>query len=77
MSEDEKRRQQHAKWRVLKQGDIERAKSPEWKPQLAGGGGAGVGNGQVVERTDLPLTPGWIPKLTPTRRGDDLFISVN
>ena len=71
MNEDDKKRQQ-AKWRVLKEGDIERAKSPGWRPQLAGGGGM-----QVVERTDLPSTPGWIPKLTPTRRGDELFLSVN
>lgn len=28
------------------------------------------------ERMDLPSTPGWIPKLTPTRRGDELFLSV-
>ena len=78
MSEDENKRQQQAKWRVLKEDDIERAKSPGWRPQLAGGGGVGTGNGgQVVERTDLPLTPRWIPKLTPTRRGDELFLSVN
>lgn len=25
----------------------------------------------------LPVTPGWQPKLTPTRRGDDLFLSVH
>ncbi|KAB5577592.1 hypothetical protein GE09DRAFT_1260286 [Coniochaeta sp. 2T2.1] len=24
----------------------------------------------------LPSTPGWLPKLTPTRRGDDLFLNV-
>ncbi|KAJ9142232.1 hypothetical protein NKR19_g7305 [Coniochaeta hoffmannii] len=24
----------------------------------------------------LPDTPGWLPKLTPTRRGDDLFLNV-
>lgn len=24
----------------------------------------------------LPATPGWLPKLTPTRRGDDLFLNV-
>lgn len=26
--------------------------------------------------SDLPRTPGWVPKLTPTRRGDELFLSV-
>lgn len=25
---------------------------------------------------ELPRTPGWVPKLTPTRRGDELFLSV-
>ena len=70
-NEEDKKRQQ-AKWRVLKERDIERAKSPTWRPQLAGGDGI-----QVVERTDLPSTPGWIPKLTPTRRGGELFLSVN
>ena len=23
-----------------------------------------------------PVTPGWVPKLTPTRRGDEMFLSV-
>jgi hypothetical protein len=72
MNEDDKKRQQ-AKWRVLKERDIERAKSPGWKPQLAGGRGT-----QFVERNEeLPSTPGWLPKLTPTRRGDELFLSVD
>lgn len=26
--------------------------------------------------TPPPVTPGWVPKLTPTRRGDKLFLSV-
>jgi hypothetical protein len=25
---------------------------------------------------ELPKTPGWVPKLTPTRRGNDMFLSV-
>ncbi|KAL3422608.1 hypothetical protein PVAG01_06764 [Phlyctema vagabunda] len=54
-----------ARWRVLKERDIAAAKSPDWKPQLA-----------KFERTELPNTPGWIPRLTPTRRGDELFLSV-
>lgn len=49
----------------------------------AGGGGDGA-NGWLsprdgmceFERTELPTTPGWVPKLTPTRRGDELFLSV-
>ena len=71
MNENDKKRQQ-AKWRVLKERDIAKAKSPGWRPQLAGGDSM-----QVVERTELPSTPGWKPKLTPTRRGDELFLSVH
>ena len=26
---------------------------------------------------DLPTTPGWMPRLTPTRRGEDLFLNVH
>jgi hypothetical protein len=26
--------------------------------------------------SDLPATPTWVPRLTPTRRGDDLFLNV-
>lgn len=26
--------------------------------------------------TPPPVTPGWVPKLTPTRRGNELFLSV-
>jgi hypothetical protein len=59
---DEKARQ--ARWRVLRNEDMEAAKSPSWRPQA----GRGMG--------ELPGTPGWKPRLTPTRRGDDLFISV-
>ena len=71
LTNEEDKKRQHAKWRVLKKSDKDKAKSPTWRPQLAGGGAA-----QVVERTDLPATPGWIPKLTPTRKGDELFLSV-
>lgn len=28
------------------------------------------------DTTPPPVTPGWVPKLTPTRRGDELFLSV-
>jgi hypothetical protein len=54
---------------------------------LGGGGQGGIGksgpgkwkredgrDGQGLEQ--LPATPGWLPKLTPTRRGDDLFLNV-
>jgi len=39
-----------------------------------------LSNGVEVEdflpTGDLPKTPGWVPKLTPTRRGDELFLRV-
>jgi hypothetical protein len=34
------------------------------------------GAGREFERMELPQTPGWVPKLTPTRRGDVLFLNV-
>lgn len=73
------------KWRVLKEGDIEAAKSPTWRPMLSNNNGAGLRDDRGEERkrvlermepVELPGTPGWVPRLTPTRRGDELFISV-
>lgn len=29
-----------------------------------------------ADNPGLPKTPGWVPKLTPTRRGNDLFLNV-
>ncbi|KAN0112899.1 hypothetical protein V8E51_005850 [Hyaloscypha variabilis] len=78
-NEDEKKR--NGKWRVLGKEDIEEAKKADWKPILGSGRGEEKGEyeartGQQFERTELPNTPGWVPKLTPTRRGDELFLSV-
>jgi hypothetical protein len=83
-TEDDKRG--GAKWRVLGREDREAAKSPGWRPQLVGkmeqgragsgqsaGWHAGYGSGS---EGDLPRTAQWVPKLTPTRRGDELFLSV-
>ncbi|KAJ0287967.1 hypothetical protein CBS470a_005120 [Colletotrichum nupharicola] len=39
-------------------------------PPIPGGGNENKGGG------GLPATPTWQPKLTPTRRGDDLFLNV-
>lgn len=67
------------KWRVLKEGDIEAAKSPTWRPMLGNGNAQAAERTRILERTEpveLPGTPGWVPRLTPTRRGDELFISV-
>ncbi|CZT12835.1 uncharacterized protein RAG0_16516 [Rhynchosporium agropyri] len=79
--EDQKR--QMGKWRVLKREEIELAKKEGWRPMLGRENGGNV-NGYLsprdgayeFERTELPTTPGWVPRLTPTRRGDELFLNV-
>jgi len=78
---NEEERKRGGKWRVLGREEIEKAKKEGWRPML--GSGRGEENdeyeartGQQFERTELPNTPGWVPKLTPTRRGDELFLSV-
>ncbi|KAK0102336.1 hypothetical protein ONS95_005959 [Cadophora gregata] len=87
LKNEEDRKKQIAKWRVLKREEIELAKKEGWRPMLGREGGepgnGGTGNGGWLgpreyefERTELPTTPGWVPKLTPTRRGDELFLSV-
>ena len=62
------------KWRVLGEDEIRVAKSEGWRPMVGSNererDGYGYGEGE------LPKTPGWVPKLTPTRRGDELFLSV-
>lgn len=64
--------------------------SPQQTQQGGGGGGGGVagrggGDGRTLEvhqvaeypaTPDLPSTPTWLPRLTPTRRGEDLVLSV-
>lgn len=51
------------------------SKPSKWKRD--GGNGQGA-PGFVTDggHVPLPSTPGWLPKLTPTRRGDDLFLNV-
>lgn len=78
---NEEERKRGGKWRVLGREEIEQAKKEGWRPML--GSARGEENdeyeartGQQFERTELPNTPGWVPKLTPTRRGDELFLSV-
>jgi hypothetical protein len=56
------------KWKVLEgQGKLMR----EIEDRLRIGG-----EGTEFEREELPDTPGWVPRLTPTRKGDELFLSV-
>ena len=91
-TQSQKEDRRDAKWRVLGREDVERAKEPGWRPQLLGrvdntpqqknqglrsavapGSGGYLSDGYG---SDLPRTPGWVPRLTPTRRGDELFLSV-
>ncbi|KAI0514511.1 hypothetical protein F5B22DRAFT_637066 [Xylaria bambusicola] len=55
-------------------------KAQQWRQQ-----GGGINNGDFLSpdayslaspKGTLPQTPIWQPKLTPTRRGDDLFLNV-
>ncbi|KAI3322415.1 hypothetical protein HD806DRAFT_499966 [Xylariaceae sp. AK1471] len=52
-------------------------KSQQWRRQ---GGGGGLLSPDMADlaspRGTLPQTPTWQPKLTPTRRGDDLYLNV-
>ncbi|GKT45128.1 uncharacterized protein ColSpa_05309 [Colletotrichum spaethianum] len=63
--------------------------SPNWRPHRPGGGAdmllspdaffpapPGFPSQSGARAGDLPSTPTWQPKLTPTRRGDDLFLNV-
>lgn len=79
------KRGKDGKWRVLGKEEIERAKGEGWRPMLGSGKDMKAGNGEKErgdesgtsgDEGDLPGTPGWVPKLTPTRRGDELFLSV-
>ncbi|EOO04152.1 hypothetical protein UCRPA7_321 [Phaeoacremonium minimum UCRPA7] len=58
---------------AMGEGNGKKAPPAKWKRQQ----GPGT-PGFLVDDTHVPLpaTPGWQPKLTPTRRGDDLFLSV-
>jgi hypothetical protein len=45
-----------------------------------GGGGSSKGwtreEQELYATTPVPITPGWVPELTPTRRGADLYLNV-
>ena len=64
-----------------------RQRAAQWRRNGNGGGGGGLlspemaaglvsPRGGPMTSGTLPMTPTWQPKLTPTRRGDDLFLSV-
>ncbi|KAH7632708.1 hypothetical protein B0T09DRAFT_259507 [Sordaria sp. MPI-SDFR-AT-0083] len=50
-----------------------RATLPSQNPY---GGNPNNTNERFVDFPPPPITPGWVPELTPTRRGDDLFLNV-
>ncbi|TPX13293.1 uncharacterized protein E0L32_006266 [Thyridium curvatum] len=66
--------------------DGKRSKGPKWKRHKSVRGGAdedwtpstprGTNSFGGDDDIPLPATPGWLPKLTPTRHGDDLFLRV-
>ncbi|KAG6358912.1 hypothetical protein INS49_012432 [Diaporthe citri] len=73
-------------------GDSAEARQARWKRRSSSVGKAGAdptaapkgvvyrqaGKASTTRESDVPLpaTPGWKPQLTPKRRGDDLFLSV-
>ncbi|CAL3968515.1 unnamed protein product [Diplocarpon coronariae] len=81
LKNEEDREKQIARWRLLNREERKDAKKAEWRPTLGREGGEEAlsvqGEGTYeFESVELPITPGWVPKLTPTRRGDELFLSV-
>lgn len=83
-----KEEEERKRWRVLKKEEIELAKKSGWRPMLGSGsaspglsprrvdGGSAGESGKRFEELEMPSTPNWMPRLTPTRRGDELFLSV-
>jgi hypothetical protein len=58
------------KWRVLEEREIAAAKSPQWRPQLA--------NDSIASPLETPMTGITTgTTVTPTRRGNDLYLSVH
>jgi hypothetical protein len=65
------------KWKVLDaSGQQQQGKLMREIENRLGVGGGGELSGAETEREELPDTPGWVPRLTPTRKGDELFLSV-
>lgn len=90
MRADERERAKEAGWRPQLLGRVGegegtirvvgegkgKGKMVEGRGGGGGGGGLYAGYGSETSEGGLPRTPGWMPKLTPTRRGDELFLSV-
>ncbi|PBP25486.1 hypothetical protein BUE80_DR003548 [Diplocarpon rosae] len=81
LKNEEDRKKQMARWRMLNKREREEAKREGGRLMQGREGGeegwsAWGGDTYEFERVELPITPGWVPKLTPTRRGDELFLSV-
>jgi hypothetical protein len=52
-------------------------KAQQWRRQGGGGGLLSPDAADLASpKGTLPQTPTWQPKLTPTRRGDDLYLNV-
>ncbi len=67
-TDEEAARRHQAKWRVLKNEEINAAKDPGWRPQ--------TGTRREELRPELPDTPHWTPKLTPQKKDGVLYLNV-
>jgi hypothetical protein len=68
----------NSSWLATKRLGVERAAALALREDGSGGGRKDKWKREDGEgrEKELPSTPGWKPKLTPTRRGDDLFLNV-
>jgi hypothetical protein len=59
-------------WRPLIHTGDRNLLSPDSRRVVENGGVAF----EKLDAVELPGTPGWVPKLTPTRKGEDLYLRV-
>jgi len=69
---EEQQGEKKKKWKVLDASGQQQGRLMREIEDRLGVGGEGA----ELEREALPDTPGWVPRLTPTRKGDELFLSV-
>jgi hypothetical protein len=62
----------NAMWRPLIHTGDRNLLSPDSRRVVENGGVAF----EKLDAVELPGTPGWVPKLTPTRKGEDLYLRV-